>query len=348
METEGRERRRDGRMKTKQKDTHTHIQTKREMTFNGILLLLGCKLKGIPSLLLDEMGAKAPVKPVNKTTVGLRQIHRPTDDCRPLAFYNMHLYKLTISTAQRATPATRWDASQPTDFRFLLLRLNVEALWDVWLGGLKNVVSLAPLLSPPSPFCHTPSCCLSLFLLPPVDNCQLAERAHFRLPFNFRSRTRTENPWARIRFDLAGAPWVCISMCVCVCVWKCFGWRTFVYLPNLSCSHQARITTIRSKQNTIKPTTGKPIVVLFILPLQRLHLFWQGGYRCIILLFLVICQDIANKITTTDFILTDHLNMTTISGNKSFCMKISFGFENNWSYQCQSKIDVIFCPILYH
>lgn len=160
---DGRERRRDGRMKTKQKDTHTHIQTKREMTFNGILLLLGCKLKGIPSLLLDEMGAKAPVKPVNKTTVGLRQIHSPTDDCRPLAFYNMHLYKLTISTAQRATPATRWDASQPTDFRFLLLRLNVEALWDVWLGGLKNVVSLAPLLSPPSPFCHTPSCCLSLF-----------------------------------------------------------------------------------------------------------------------------------------------------------------------------------------
>lgn len=107
METEGRGRRRDGRMKTKQKDTHTHTQTKREMTFNGILLLLGCKLKGIPSLLVDEMGAKAPVKPVNKTTVGLRQIHSPTDDCQPLAFYNMHLYKLTISTAQRATPATR-------------------------------------------------------------------------------------------------------------------------------------------------------------------------------------------------------------------------------------------------
>lgn len=85
------------------------------------------------------------------------------------------------------------------------------------LAAFKNVMSLAPLLSPPSHICHTPSCCLTLFPLPPVDNCQLAERAHFRLPFNFRSRTRTENPWARIKFDLAGARWVC----VCMCVWKC-------------------------------------------------------------------------------------------------------------------------------
>lgn len=115
---------------------------------------------------------------------------------------------------------------------------------------------------------------------------------------------------------------MCFYACVCVfvcvresaCVLRLKDVCLFVQLVLLT-PNEDNNNPIQAKHN--QRDSGKA-------DRSSLYLFWQGGYRCIIILFIVICQDIASN-----FILTDQNNLTTISRNKSFCMKTSSDFGNN-------------------